>query len=126
MPPYGVALAPTSGHSLYAALFAEAWGAFLFAMTVSCIANKSTASSLDGGWNGFTAILALTVAVYVTGPISGGGINPAVAIGLNLMSGLLTKNKYALGNLWPYIVGPLLGGAIAGFLWKFYHNGNCA
>ena len=103
------------------AMFAECWGAFLFAMVVCCIANAKSASSKDGGWNGFTAILALTVAVYITAPISGGGINPAVAVGLNLMSALMAGNKASLGNLWAYLVGPLLGGAIAGCLWKYYH-----
>ena len=103
------------------AMFAEVWGSFLFAMTVCCIANAKSASSKDGGWNGMTAVLALAVAIYITAPISGGGINPAVAFGLNVMSWLLAGNPYALGNLWAYLVGPLLGGALAGCLWKFYH-----
>ena len=117
----GVALAPGNGASTVLAMFAELWGSFLFAMTVCCIASVKSRSSSNGGWNGFTAILALAVAIYITAPISGGGINPAVAIGLNVMSSLLAGNNKSIGNLWAYIVGPLLGGAMAGCLWKYYH-----
>lgn len=104
-------------------MLAEMWGSFLFAMTVCSIGARGsmTASSTDGGWNGFTAILGLTVAIFVTAGVSGAGINPAVAFGLNLMSMFLVGNEHSVALLWPYLVGPLLGGAMAGLLWSHYH-----
>ena len=63
------------------------------------------------------------VAIYITAPISGAGINPAVGFGLNLMSGLMAGNKASIAAMWPYLVGPLLGGAISGLLYKHFHCG---
>ena len=49
---------------------------------------------------------ALTAGVFVGGTLTGGGVNPARALGPMLGSG-------ELGDVWIYLVGPLVGG-IAG------------
>lgn len=60
-------------------------------------------------------IIGLTLAVLHFGfiPVSGNSLNPARSIGPGLFSG-----SVAIGQLWLYIVAPLVGGAIAGIVAK--------
>jgi aquaporin Z len=60
-------------------------------------------------------IIGLTLAVLHFGfiPVSGNSLNPARSIGPGLFSG-----SAAIGQLWLYIVAPLIGGAIAGLVAK--------
>jgi glycerol uptake facilitator-like aquaporin len=53
---------------------------------------------------------ALAVGVFIAGPITGGAVNPARAIGPAIIAGQFTA-------IWIYIVGPLLGGMAAAFLY---------
>jgi MIP family channel proteins len=54
---------------------------------------------------------ALTAAVFIGGPISGGAANPARALGPMIVAGKLT-------SFWVYIVGPVIGGAGAALLYN--------
>jgi MIP family channel proteins len=54
---------------------------------------------------------ALAVAVFIAGPLSGGAANPARALGPMIVAGKLTA-------FWIYLVGPLVGGAIASLLYN--------
>src|SRR5215212_6888839 len=56
-----------------------------------------------------TEALITFVLVFVGGPLTGGGVNPARALGPMLVSG-------QLDDFWLYIVGPLIGGALAAFV----------
>jgi aquaporin Z len=60
-------------------------------------------------------IIGLTLAVLHFGfiPVSGNSLNPARSIGPALFSG-----SVAIGQLWLYIIAPLVGGAIAGIVAK--------
>ena len=60
-------------------------------------------------------IIGLTLAALHLGfvPVTGNSLNPARSIGPNLFSG-----SVAIGQLWLYIVAPLVGGAIAGIVAK--------
>ncbi|MGN6142997.1 MAG: MIP/aquaporin family protein [Mesorhizobium sp.] len=60
-------------------------------------------------------VIGLTLAALHLGfiPVSGNSLNPARSIGPNLFSG-----SVAIGQLWLYIVAPLVGGAIAGIVAK--------
>lgn len=49
---------------------------------------------------------ALTAGVLIAGPITGGAVNPARALGPMIVSGSFT-------SFYVYIVGPIVGGAIA-------------
>ena len=49
---------------------------------------------------------ALACGVFVGGPLTGGGVNPARALGPMIVSG-------QLDDFWLYIVGPLVGGVLA-------------
>jgi MIP family channel proteins len=51
---------------------------------------------------------ALTVGVFIAGPVTGGAVNPARALGPAMIAGQFAA-------IWIYIVGPLLGGVAAAF-----------
>jgi len=53
---------------------------------------------------------ALAVAVFVAGPVTGGAVNPVRALGPALVAGQFT-------TIWIYIVGPLVGGIAAAFVY---------
>ena len=55
---------------------------------------------------------ALAAGVFVGGPLTGGGVNPARALGPMIVSGQLDE-------FWIYIVGPLAGGLAGAFLAAF-------
>jgi MIP family channel proteins len=53
---------------------------------------------------------ALAVGVFVAGPVTGGAVNPARALGPMLVAGDLT-------SAWLYILGPIIGGVLAALLY---------
>jgi MIP family channel proteins len=55
---------------------------------------------------------ALAAAVFVGGPLTGGGANPARALGPMIVAG-------EFGNLWVYLIAPFVGGVIAAFAGNF-------
>jgi MIP family channel proteins len=59
---------------------------------------------------------ALAAGVFVGGPLTGGGVNPARALGPMIVAG-------ELGDAWVYIVGPILGGLVAAFAAKYALRG---
>jgi aquaporin Z len=106
--------APAPTASPLAVLLVEVVFTCLLALVVLNVATaKATAgNSFYGLAIGFVVV----VAAIGGGPISGGGLNPAVAtaaIVTNTMSG-----AGSLANLWHYWVGPLLGGALAAGIFK--------
>jgi len=91
----------------------ETWPAFLaeavftFALVYVVL---NTATSKDNEGNSFYG-LAIGTTVFIgaaaVGSISGGGFNPAVALGLAI------SGQFAWSALWLYILAPLVGGALA-------------
>jgi MIP family channel proteins len=53
---------------------------------------------------------ALAVGVFIAGPVTGGAVNPARALGPMLVAGDLT-------SAWLYILGPIIGGVLAALLY---------
>jgi MIP family channel proteins len=53
---------------------------------------------------------ALAVGVFIAGPVTGGSVNPARSLGPMLVAGDLT-------SFWLYILGPIIGGALAALLY---------
>ncbi len=56
---------------------------------------------------------ALATAVLIGGPVSGGGVNPARAIGPMILVGRFT-------DWWAYLVAPVVGGMVAVILYDRY------
>ncbi|MEV7620335.1 aquaporin [Microbacterium sp. NPDC089321] len=77
------------------------------------VLNVATSKDTDG--NSFYG-LAIGGVVFVgataVGSISGGGFNPAVALGLSV------SGQFDWGNLWLYVVAPIVGAAIAAVLFR--------
>jgi len=93
------------------ALVAEVIGTFALAYVVLNVAtaDKNAGNSFYGLAIGFT----VTAMAYTLGPVSMGAFNPAVAIGA------ATFGAFAWSTIWVYLVGCLLGGALAGITYKF-------
>jgi aquaporin Z len=91
------------------ALTVEALYTFALALVVlnSAVAVKTLGNSFYGLAIGFTIV----VAAFAGGPISGGAFNPAVGLDPIVVNAVLGGGTVA--NLWIYLVGPLVGGALA-------------
>ena len=55
---------------------------------------------------------ALAAGVFVGGPLTGGGVNPARSLGPMIVSG-------HLDDVWIFVLGPLIGGVLGAFAAKF-------
>jgi MIP family channel proteins len=53
---------------------------------------------------------ALAVGVFIAGPVTGGAVNPARALGPMLVAGDLT-------SVWLYVLGPIIGGVLGALLY---------
>ena len=78
----------------------------------SATAPQTTGNSFYGLAIGFTVV----AAAFAGGPISGGAFNPAVGIGPILFSAMFGNGS--LANLWLYLVGPFVGGALAAVVYR--------
>ncbi len=98
--------APASGVDNWRALLIEAVGTFLFILVIITVATDDTAA-----WKGVLAPVAIGgfifTAALTLGAFTGGSFNPARS---------LDPAVYAVefGDIWIYLVGPLLGAAVAG------------
>ncbi|MGH7579049.1 MAG: MIP/aquaporin family protein [Gemmatimonadales bacterium] len=99
-------LAPAQGFSAGRAVAVEALYTFALCLVVlnSATTQKTKGNSFYGLAIGFTVV----VGAFAGGSLSGGAFNPGVGFGPILVHSLLGDGT--LGNLWIYIVGPLLGG----------------
>jgi MIP family channel proteins len=101
------ATSPAAGVGAGRVLLVEAVVTFVLVLVVIAVATddrvpRSGAAAAIG--------FALIVAIFISGPVSGAGVNPARALGPMLVAGQLT-------DWWAYLVGPLLGGLVAVFLY---------
>jgi aquaporin Z len=92
------------------ALIAE----FLFTFALAYVVlNVATAKSTSGNsFYGLAIGFTVLSGAYAVGPISGGVFNPAVAVGVTVMG------LSPLVNIWIYLVANLLGGAVAGVMFR--------
>jgi glycerol uptake facilitator protein len=105
---------PNLGFGIGAVLLAEVIGTALLVFTVFGATSKSADPSRAGVTIGF----ALAAIVWMFGPISGASLNPARTWGPTLASAAFSLTP--LGNLWIYIVGPVLGGLLGAFLYDAF------
>lgn len=101
-----VEFAPGTG----AAFTAEAVVTFILAFVV-----LNVATSKDNDGNSFYGLAiggTVTAGAIAVGGISGGGFNPAVALGLAV------HGEFAWSNMWVYAVAPLVGAALAAIAFR--------
>ena len=114
----GKTFVPTPSSQTLPALIVEVLFTFALALTILNVAtSKATAgNSYFGLAIGFTVL----AGAFAGGPISGGAFNPAVGIGPALCE--LFFGTASISHLWIYLVGPLLGGALAGVVYNIQEN----
>jgi len=98
-----------AGVSVGSAILLEAVLTFFLVFTVLGTAVDKRAPKLGGLLIG----LSVTMGVLVAGPITGAALNPARHLGPALLAG-----GAFLGQFWIYWVGPVLGGVLAGVLYR--------
>ncbi len=101
---------PSQPNALYA-LIVE----FLFTFAL-CYVVLNTATSKNTSGNSFYGLaigFTVLIGAYSVGAISGAAFNPAVAAGVTVMG------LSSIGNIWIFIVGNFLGGALAAVIFKF-------
>jgi MIP family channel proteins len=87
----------------------EAIGTFVLVLVVLSVALNPSARR---HWAPLAIGTTLAFLVMVLGPLTGGGFNPARWFGPALVA-------TEWGDVWPYVVGPLVGGALAAAVYKF-------
>ena len=88
---------------------------FTFALCY-VVLNVATAKATEGNsYFGLAIGFTVVVGAFAVGGISGGAFNPAVAVGITAMG--LSK----LANIWIFLVGNFLGGALAALAFKSVH-----
>jgi glycerol uptake facilitator protein len=105
----GTALGP--GVSVLRGIVVEAIGTFLLVTAIFALAVDRRAPA---GWAGLVIGLAVACAILVTGPLTGGSLNPARTFG-PLMVTTLWGGNTDWGDFLVYIIGPVLGAVLAAF-----------
>jgi aquaporin Z len=87
---------------------------FLFTFALAYVVLNVATSRKNAGnsYYGLAIGCTVLVAAYAGGGISGGAYNPAIAVAISVM-GLST-----FGNIWIFLVGNFLGGALAAVVYK--------
>ena len=102
---------PNMAFGIGAILLAEVIGTAILVFTIFGATSKAADPSRAGVTIGF----ALAAMVWTFGPISGASLNPARTWGPTIASAFFSLTP--LGNLWIYVVGPILGGLLGAFLY---------
>ena len=103
---------PGSGFTIGAALLAEIVSTAILIFTIFGATDKKA----DHSWAGVAIGLVLAASIWTFGPISGASLNPARTWGPTLASAAFSLTPF--GTLWIYIVGPVFGGLLGGFLYE--------
>jgi aquaporin Z len=92
-----------------AALAAEV--VFTTALVLVVLNVAATKETEGNSFYGLAISMTVATGVSVAGPLSGGVFNPAVGMGRIISDALFGEGSWQ--SLWLYLVGPLLGSAIA-------------
>lgn len=96
-------------YTTVAAFITETLLTFLFLFVIFATTSKLGNSNMAGLAIGLTLVLIHLVAI----PITGTSVNPARSFGPAILAG-----GKALGQLWLFIIAPILGGIIAALVWR--------
>ncbi len=109
------AISPSASATISQVLLVEVL--FTFAL-VSVILVLVATKALEGNQiYGLTIGLTVTAIAYAGGGISGGAYNPAVGLGPNIVDTIMGGSS--LGQIWYYLLGPFVGGAIADLVFRY-------
>lgn len=101
------------GTSMGIAFLVEVVLTFVFVFLILGVTSKVENTAVTGLVIGLTLTL-----IHILGiPFTGTSVNPARSFGPALLNGGI-----ALGQVWVFILAPLVGSAIAAFAWKFMHS----
>jgi len=101
------ATVPADGVSGGRAFLIEALVTFVLVLVVISVATDGRAPAVIAP---VAVGAALAAAIFVAGPLTGGAVNPARALGPDLLSG-------NTGPLWIYLLAPVVGGVLAALLY---------
>jgi glycerol uptake facilitator protein len=105
----------SSDVSFLRGIVVEAIGTFLLVTAIFALAVDRRAPA---GWAGFVIGLSVAGAILVTGPLTGGSLNPARTFGPLLVT-TLWDGTTNWDDLLVYIIGPVVGGLLAAFAYDF-------
>lgn len=111
---YAPAPARSDDYTPLAAFCAEVLYTFALVSVVLNVA--TTAATVDNSFFGFAIGFTVCASAFSVGDISGGALNPAVGTGL-----LIIRHAHlgtGLQDLWLFWLGPLLGGLLAGMVFR--------
>jgi aquaporin Z len=106
----GFAELSPGGYSMLAGLVAEIVLTMMFLIVIL----GSTSKAAPAGFAPIAIGLALFVAHLIGIPITNASLNPARSI-----ASALFATTGAWGQIWLFIVGPLIGGALGGVIWRY-------
>lgn len=105
--------------SVIAGLLVEVVLTFIFVLTILGVTSKKAG---HGSFGGLVIGLTLTL-VHILGiGLTGTSVNPARSFGPALVA-MIDGNGDPMGVLWVFIVGPLVGAALAALTYKFLESG---
>jgi glycerol uptake facilitator protein len=96
----------------FVALMVEVVATAVLVFTIFGATDKRAVQSAAGVAIG----LVVAALIWVFGPISGASLNPARTFGPSLVSAVFSLSP--LADLWIYVIGPVLGGLLGGFLYE--------
>lgn len=114
-----VPIAPGDGVNVAQAMISEILFTFALALVVMNVATVNKDGVSGNSYYGLAIGFVIVCAAFAAGGISGGAWNPAVGTGLSV--GALIAGSGG-GWIWLYIVGPLIGGALAAVVFKAQGN----
>ncbi|CAH9080607.1 unnamed protein product [Cuscuta europaea] len=96
-------------HGCYATFWVEFLATFIILFVASALSNDP---QFAGKLGGFIVGASIGLGVLITGPVSGGSMNPARSLGPAIAS--WSFDKY----LWIYVVSPTLGAIVGVFVYR--------
>jgi aquaporin Z len=99
-------------YNLLSAFIFEVVATFLFLVCILGVTQKGSPAEFAGLAIGLTLVAIHIVGINVTGV----SVNPARSLGPAIIG--VGSNPAALGQVWLFIIAPLIGAGIAGFLFK--------
>ena len=105
----GYGIHSPGGFKLPAAILTEVVFTGLFVFVIASTSRKS----MSPGFTGVTIGLMLTLIHLITIPVDNTSVNPARSIATAVF-----QHGWALGQLWVFVVFPVLGGLLGGYAWK--------